>query len=84
MIKVENQWLGPGSTSKRGDVWLRESLKEQRKVTDKEGTKQSLEDSSGESIDKETKLIEINNEIYNVSKTVIVCEGSNALSFSVL
>ena len=65
VIKVENQRLGPGSASRRGDVWLRESLKEQRKV--KEGTKQSREDSTGESIE----FMRINNEIYNVSTTVI-------------
>ena len=51
VIKVENQRLGPGSTSRGGDVWLRESLKEQRKVRDKEGTNQSREDSTGESIE---------------------------------
>jgi hypothetical protein len=44
-------------------VLLRESLKEQRKATEGEGTRQSAEDSIGESFDKETKIIEFNNEI---------------------
>ena len=41
--------------------------KEERKVRDKDGTKQSSEDSNGESIE----FIRINNEIYNVSTTSI-------------
>ena len=42
-----------------------------------------MEDFSGESFDKETKIIEFNNEIYLEHQRVNVIEGCNALSFSV-
>ena len=46
VLKVENQPLGPRSTSRGGDVWPRESLKEHGKAAKGEGTGQSVEDFS--------------------------------------
>ena len=47
----------------RCSLGLREGLKEHWKATEGEWTRQSVEDSSGESFDKETEIIELNNEI---------------------